>query len=153
MPKTERVTLHMHAPPEKIYGLVSDISRMGEWSPECYRTEWLGSDREARPGARFKGHNRYGPVRWSTTAEIEVAEPGRELTFVTIIGGKKRTRWTYRFAAADSGTDVEESHEDVVPYPAPARLLMKAITPGHDGKLGDNMRRTLERLKTAAEKG
>lgn len=31
-----QVQIHIEAPPEKIYTLVSDVARMGEWSPECY---------------------------------------------------------------------------------------------------------------------
>ena len=28
------------AAPERIYDLVADLPRMGEWSPECQRVEW-----------------------------------------------------------------------------------------------------------------
>ena len=35
--------------PERIYDLVADLPRMGEWSPECERVEWAdGSDRRGR---------------------------------------------------------------------------------------------------------
>jgi ribosome-associated toxin RatA of RatAB toxin-antitoxin module len=37
-----RATVHINAPPEKVYALVTDVSRMGEWSPECVRAEWVG---------------------------------------------------------------------------------------------------------------
>src|SRR6516164_8358053 len=54
--------------PGRIYGLVSDLPRMGEWSPECERVEWTGTTTVAAEGARFVGRNRGGPfrlMRWS----------------------------------------------------------------------------------------
>ena len=37
-----RSPLHMDAPPEKVWGIISDITRMGEFSPEVVEAEWLG---------------------------------------------------------------------------------------------------------------
>ena len=31
----DEVTIEIAATPETVYDLVSDITRMGEWSPEC----------------------------------------------------------------------------------------------------------------------
>ena len=53
--------LVISASPERIYDLVSDLPRMGEWSPECERVEWTGGTTVAAEGARFVGHNRGGP--------------------------------------------------------------------------------------------
>ena len=36
------VTLHIDAPPKVVWALVSDITRMGEYSPEVVEAEWLG---------------------------------------------------------------------------------------------------------------
>ena len=38
------------ASPDRIYQLVSDLPRMGQWSPECERVGWLGG-RPSRPKA------------------------------------------------------------------------------------------------------
>jgi hypothetical protein len=68
------------ADPERIYDLVSDLPRMGEWSPECERVEWAGTTTAAE-GARFTGHNRGGPfrlMRWSRHGRVLAADPGRE---------------------------------------------------------------------------
>ena len=53
----------INADPERIYGLISDLPRMGEWSPECERVEWTGGSSTAAVGARFTGYNRGGPFR------------------------------------------------------------------------------------------
>ena len=45
------VDIHVNAPPEAVWRVVADLDRMGEWSPECYRVEWLdGAHSPATPG-------------------------------------------------------------------------------------------------------
>ena len=36
-----RATVHIDAPPEKVYAMVSDVTRMGEWSPETHTCRWI----------------------------------------------------------------------------------------------------------------
>ncbi|HEV3125373.1 MAG TPA: SRPBCC family protein [Candidatus Dormibacteraeota bacterium] len=148
----DEVSVHIDARPEEVFALVADITRMGEWSPECYRTAWVGASTKAEPGARFKGYNKYRRVKWSTVVEIETAEPGKELTWAVLGTGKKRTRWSYRFAEAGGGTDVTETRESVVEYGWPIRVITNVFMPTHDGWMKENMRQTLERIKAAAEK-
>ena len=74
--RTGEVTVHIDAPPEQVWSLLADIERMGEWSPECYRVNWLGgATSPAQPGARFKGWNKSGLLRWSMPCEVKAAEP------------------------------------------------------------------------------
>ncbi|MEP7191775.1 MAG: SRPBCC family protein, partial [Actinomycetota bacterium] len=35
-----RESLTVAAPADLVYGLVADLPRMGEWSPECERVTW-----------------------------------------------------------------------------------------------------------------
>ncbi len=102
------------AAPERIYGLVADLPRMGEWSPECQRVEWEGGASGPAAGATFVGHNKGGPrglMKWSRRGRVLVADPGREFAFVTEEGGHESTVWRYRFEAIDGGTRVTESYE------------------------------------------
>ena len=66
---TGEARIEIEAAPLAVYELVSDVSRMGEWSPECYQCEWLDGATTAEVGARFRGHNRLGKVRWRTDAD------------------------------------------------------------------------------------
>lgn len=144
------VSLQIGAPPDKVWGMVADITQMPRWSPETYRTRWVGGATSAVPGARFKGSNKWHFIRWTTTVEIEVADPGRELTFVTLLEGAKRTRWSYRFEPQDGGTLVTESRTRLSIAPIRGnvdRLLMR----GHQESFKAGMRATLERIKAAAE--
>ena len=89
---TGEARIEINAAPLTVYELVSDITRMGEWSPECYRCEWLDGAITAAPGARLGGHNLLGKIRWHTDAIITVADPGGSSRSRPCIGmaGKKR---------------------------------------------------------------
>ena len=52
----DSVTVHMDAPPEKVWALVSDVTRIGEFSPETFEAEWTGDATGPAVGARFRGH-------------------------------------------------------------------------------------------------
>ena len=135
----------------RVYDLVADLPRMGEWSPECERVEWQDGATGPAPGARFVGHNRTGPrrlVRWSRRGRVLTADPGREFSFVTEEGGRESTVWCYRFEPCDGGTRVTESY-DVRWIPAWARILDVPLN--RHRELQENMRHTLQRLKSAAE--
>src|SRR5689334_11050854 len=89
--------VHVDAPPAKVYDVVSDVTRMGEWSPETTRCEWLDGANGPAVGARFKGSNQRGIARWSTKPRVTVADPGREFAFVVGHRGHDQTQWSYRF--------------------------------------------------------
>jgi hypothetical protein len=148
-------TIHVDAPPGQLYDLITDVTRMGEWSPETVRCRWLDGVTGPEVGARFKGTNRRGVVRWSTTPRVVAAEQGREFAFVVglLFGGRDTTRWSYRFEpAVDGGTVVTESFEMLQDLPwlvATGERLMGIRDRKTD--LEDGMRRTLERIKAVAE--
>lgn len=143
-----RATIQVQAPPEKVYDMVTDVSRMGEWSPECRRAEWLGGATGPAVGARFKGHNKLGLFRWSTTPTVKVAEHGKEFMFETGKPGKEQTRWTYRFEPQDGGAQVTESFEALT-YGGFQKLTAKPEK--RAAKLTGDIQQTLERIKQAAE--
>jgi len=139
--------------PTALYDVVSDVRRMGEWSPECRRCEWIGGATGPAVGARFKGSNRRGVARWSTKPRVVVADPGQEFAFVTGHLGQDMTRWSYRFESTPGGTNVTESFEMLRDMPWYFRLADRLLMGVEDRKadLETNMGETLRRLKTAAE--
>jgi uncharacterized protein YndB with AHSA1/START domain len=77
------VTVYFAAPPALVWDLVSDVTRIGEFSPETFEARWLDGAAGPRVGARFRGHvrrNGRGPVYW-TTCTVTASEPGREFAF------------------------------------------------------------------------
>ena len=93
--------------PEELYDMVSDVTRMGEWSPIC-KACWWDDGNSPRVGAWFTGRNELPERTWETRSEVVAADRGREFAF--IVGGSY-TRWGYTFTPVDSGTRVTESWE------------------------------------------
>jgi len=90
--KRGQASIHIAADPVVIYDLLSDVTRMGQWSPECYRCEWLDRASAAVEGVRFRGYNRLGRYRWATTAVVTVARRGREFAKLLIPRGHQVDR-------------------------------------------------------------
>jgi uncharacterized protein YndB with AHSA1/START domain len=151
--RSDEVSLRIAAPPERCYELVSDPAQMGRLSPECTGGRWLRGATGPAVGARFRGRNRRGLARWSTTNLVVEADPGRAFAFETKQSGM---RWRYRFEADGDGTVVTESRQPWRSRPMVARAFARVALGGveaHEDELRAGMRATLERLKTAAETG
>ncbi|GAA4862534.1 SRPBCC family protein [Actinomycetospora straminea] len=106
------VTRTVDAPPERVWDLVGDPARIGAISPECHRVDWLGGASGPAPGARFKGHNRKGLMRWSTVGEVVEYEPQRTISWDVTLLGQPVARWGFRLAPQDGGTRVEQFWQD-----------------------------------------
>jgi hypothetical protein len=103
----------MAAPPEKVWALVSDVTRIGEFSPETFEAEWLDGATGPAVGNRFRGHvkrNERGPTYW-TTCYVTACEPGREFAFGVGSSDQPLNVWSYRLEPAGDGTDVTESFQ------------------------------------------
>jgi len=133
--------------------MISDLPRMGEWSPENRGGEWMEGAIGPAVGAKFKGRNKR-KGGWSTKVTVTVAEPGREFAFMV---GKGDTLWRYRFEPSGGGADVVESFEIVKVPGAIARSLTKVGTgvawEDREDDMAAGMEETLRRLKAAAEAG
>lgn len=141
----------IEADPDRIYDLVADMPRMGEWSPECRRVEWGENTSGPVQGATFVGHNRGGPgglMKWRRRGRVLVADRGSEFAFVTEEGGRESTLWRYLFEPTDGGTRVTESYE-VRWIPLWARVL--DVPTNRARELRQAMAHTLDRLKVASE--
>ena len=135
-----QVTIHINAPAETVFALVSDVTRMGEWSPETTGAQWVDGATGPGVGVKFRGTNKMGPFKWSTTPTITEFVPGKLFAFDA--GG---TIWRYSFTESDGGTSVTESFRV-------ESNLSKLYTIGpRRGMLIRGMQQTLERLKRAAE--
>ncbi len=109
------VTKEIPAPADVVWALVSDLPRMGEWSPENEGGEWIGGATGPTPGARFRGSNRHGWRRWRTIATIVDADPGRRLSFRITAAGIKVADWAYDIEPTGTGCRVTESWTDLRP--------------------------------------
>jgi Polyketide cyclase / dehydrase and lipid transport len=145
----------VRAPVDVVYRLVSDVPRMGEWVAECERSAWLGGVTGPATGARFRGYNRRGWHRWSTTATVVAAQPGHLFAFRVTSFGLPVSVWAYDVHATTDGCEVTES----MWYEA-GWLMRRVLAPlgtgvrDRAGRVAENRRniaRTLGQLKAAAE--
>lgn len=147
----DQVDLVIQADALVLYDMVSDLPRIGEWSPECERVEWEGDVVVPVVGSTFNGHNAVGPgrrIRYSRHGQVLAADRGTEFTFITDEGGRPSTLWRYRFETTAVGTKVTEGYE-VRWIPTWARILDVPLN--RHKELLKGMRTTLLGLKTAAE--
>jgi uncharacterized protein YndB with AHSA1/START domain len=150
----DAVTVHMNAPPERIWALVSDVTRIGRYSPETFEAEWLDGATGPAVGARFRGHvkrNGRGPIYW-TTCTVTACEPNREFAFGVGTPGKEPLNvWRYELVpAADGGTDVTESFQ--LRESNLGLRIYWALLGWARGKTNrDGMRTTLERIRAEVE--
>lgn len=139
------------APAEQVYAAISDVTRMGEWSEECYACEWHeGSDGPA-VGATFDGHNRHGDHEWTTQGKVIEADPPHAFAFECSMYDFHYSTWGYRIEPTESGCRVTEWNEDL--RPESAMEMSKQIS-GIDDRTQRNrltMSGTLERLAAALE--
>jgi hypothetical protein len=151
----DSVTVTMAAPIEKVWALVSDVTRIGEFSPETFDAEWLGDATGPAVGARFRGHvkrNRKGPVYWSLCV-VDVCDPpadGRaEFTFTVMIGERRVNTWSYALRSLDGGTEVTESFALAPTLPLRVYWALLGRARGRTNREG--MRTTLERMRAVVE--
>src|SRR5437899_8169762 len=93
----DSVELYVEADADVLYGMVSDLPRIGEWSPECEGVDWEEGDVTVPVGGTtFVVHNAVGPgrrIRDSRDGRVLVANPGRDFAVLTDEGGQESTAW------------------------------------------------------------
>lgn len=154
MAEPVEVSVDVAAAPSALYAMVSDVTRMHEWSPENVACSWNGGASGPTVGARFSGRNRRGWRRWSTVNEVVEAQPGAVFAFRTSSMGLPVAEWRYRFADdEDGGTTVTESWTDQ--RGTLISVLGRLATGVGDRAVHnrESMRQTLAALKAAAEAG
>lgn len=95
------VDLTVDCPQETMWGRVIDVSRIGEWSPECYTAQWLTTpDSDPPTGARFEGRNRFpNGFESQVVCVVTAAERPRvfEWTVLDASGDPDRPGTTWRY--------------------------------------------------------
>ena len=148
----ESVTIHMDAPPERIWDLVSDVTKIGRYSPETFEAEWLDGATGPAVGAKFRGHvkrNGKGPTYWSPCV-VTASVPGSEFSFDVVRGDTVMNSWGYRIAPSAGGSDVTEYFR--LPSTLPIRVywFLAGWARGRTNRNG--MRATLGAIKAEVER-
>jgi uncharacterized protein YndB with AHSA1/START domain len=146
-PEVDEVSTWIAAPRERVWTLVTDVTGMGRWSPECTGGRWTPVP---GPAASFVGTNRHGPFRWTTHCTVVRWEEPSVFAFNV---AESQMRWGYRLADEGGGTRLTEWREHI----GKPALWIRAVDAS--GLLGlrreklmvEGMRVTVARIKQAAE--
>lgn len=151
-PLTGRVSVHMDATPATVWDLVSDVTRIGEFSPETFEARWTRGATGPEVGATFKGHvrrNGVGPVYW-TPCTVTRCEPGRVFEFAVGPSAEQAINtWGYLLEPEGEGTLVTEYFRLTPAWWLRAYWLVLGRLRGRTNERG--MRTTLERMKAVVE--
>jgi hypothetical protein len=131
-----RVEVTVDAPIEAVRAVLHDITRQGEWSHECVKTEWLDGATATTVGAHFRGRNAQGVVRWGRTCEIVSSAPD-ELAWRTVptMLYPDSTRWTIQLSPTPGGGTHIEQRFDAERGPKVLLLLYSFLIPAHRDRL------------------
>jgi hypothetical protein len=131
IPRTGEVEAVVPAPPEEVYAVVADVTRIAEWSHECHDAEWLGGATGPAVGATFRGTNKVNRFGWSRICTITDLEPGRRFGYRTSGGTPPdSTAWTFEFHPHPAGTRVVQRYE-VLKFARVVELATYAFVPAH----------------------
>jgi uncharacterized protein YndB with AHSA1/START domain len=97
-------SIDIDADPAAVWQVVSDLKRMGEWSPQCRKMFVFGGP--VKNGTRTLNLNHSGAMHWPTTAKVVAFEPERKIAFRIT---ENRTIWTYELEPTGGGTKLTES--------------------------------------------
>lgn len=150
---TEKLEIYrdIAASPEAVYAAISDVTRMGEWSQECYACEWHDGFDGPVIGATFDGHNRHGDHEWTTQGKVIEADPGRAFAFECSMMGFHYATWGYRIEPTEEGCRVTEWSEDLRPDSALERSKQISGVDDRTERNRQTMSHTLDQLADALE--
>ncbi|QKV97011.1 SRPBCC family protein [Streptomyces sp. NA02950] len=164
-----RASAHVSVAPNDIYAVVSDLSRSGEWSPECQGGAWVSGE-PSTVGALFRGRNfrpqdvvGWAPLvrgTWYTQARVVAAEPGRTFRWMMLSHAceDQESIWGFDIEPADGGSLLTHHfrmgkatagiHKIVAKLDETAR---KKFIDDWTAKLERDLKETLKRIKDISE--
>lgn len=142
-------TTVINRPANEVFAAISDITRMGEWSPECVRAEWENGATGPAVGAHFHGYNKAATFEWDAPCIVTECEPGKVFAFEVPRDDATPTKWRFEFAPSGDGTTLTES------FHAP-RINVEGTPANFEGRfemLDGGIKQTIANIKKAAEAG
>jgi Polyketide cyclase / dehydrase and lipid transport len=148
--ETLAASIEVRASADQVYAVISDVTRIPEWSPETRRAEWLAPD-------RFRAWNRRRLGRWRTVANVVEAWPGHKFSFVVQALGGDWTQWTYLIEPGSTvgTTRLTETIRMCVPLPFSAVVFERLFLFVRDRRsdLQANLDLSVNRIRNIVEAG
>jgi len=154
------VCCRVAAPPRKVWALVSDITRVGDWGGECVGAQWVDGADGPAVGARFLGHQVREDRRWETTSVVIESQPSVSFAWAVGDPANASATWRYQLASDGSGGTVVRYRSVMGPGPSGLTDVIAEMPDREDSIIASrlkeqerNMTATLEAIKQAAEQG
>jgi hypothetical protein len=166
--------MRVAAPPQAVWELVTDVTRIGEFSPECIRAEWLDGANGPAIGARFAGTNRRtrpredrgsddlsdSAVQWTRPCTVTACEQPR--VFAYVVGDRfdesPASEWRFEIAPDADGSMLRQHFRHLPRGRTGTRLQADSqperaaeIVAWRRDDLSTGMRVTLGRMRLALE--
>jgi len=94
--------IYIEAPPERVWGMVSDIFLMPELSAELQEVAWLDGVTGPAAGHRFTGRSAHPAMgEWETVSTVVQCDPPR--CFAWVVGDPAHPSATWRFTLKPDG--------------------------------------------------
>ncbi|MFT3660961.1 MAG: SRPBCC family protein [Gordonia sp. (in: high G+C Gram-positive bacteria)] len=143
-------SLEIAGTPAQVWSVVSDLQRMGEWSPQCKKMFVFGGPVKA--GTRTANINRRGLLIWPTTAKVVTFEPNKQIAWKIT---ENNTVWGFVLTETAGGVTVTHSRVAADGQTsALSSFLVDKVFGGNDSfepELAAGMRETLGKIKLAVE--
>ena len=106
---TTEATVHVAAPPERLWPLVTDIALIASLSTELQEVEWLDGAEGPAVGHRFRGRNAHPAIgEWTTVSHVvECAEP-HVFAWAVHDPDHPSASWRFELSVRDDGTDLRQ---------------------------------------------
>lgn len=102
-------SVHVAAPPERVWELVSDIHLVASLSGEVQSVEWLEGAGPAALGRAFRGHNTHPAVgEWTTTSRIVRCDAPREFGWDVEDPEHPTASWRFELTPDGDGTTLRQ---------------------------------------------
>ena len=104
--------IDIEAPPERVWGMVSDIFLMPELSSELREVSWLDGVTGPAVGHRFTGRNAH-PARgeWETVSTVVACDPPRCFAWAVGDPGHPSATWRFTLRPDGTGTRLEQWYQ------------------------------------------
>ena len=148
--ETATASVVIAAPIAEVFAAITDVTRMGDWSPENTACRWVPPATGPAVGAAFEGDNevKAGPVtlkKWTTTSEITEYVENESFEFVSA----GYTTWRFEFSEVSGETHVTET----VTYPpyTGVRKITYGLLGARISSIAKGMQETLDAVKAHLE--
>ena len=106
---TAEATIHVEAPAEVLWPLISDIHLVASLSTEVQEVAWLADVREPALGAAFHGRSRHRAVgEWTTTSRVVECTPPRVFAWAVEDPAHPTATWRFELTPRPGGTDLRQ---------------------------------------------